>query len=213
MKYRASGIRNIIFDFGGVIIRIDHNSLEYSFRSLGIGHFRTLFAKTSQSQVFREFETGIVSPVQFRSILLQLLNLSLHESEFDKIWNSLIVGYDPAIIDLLKKVKQNYRTFILSNTNIIHYKYFTDLYKSEFNSTIDDLVVSASWSFITGMRKPDREIYEHLLESHALNPHETLFIDDTPANIETAGHIGLKTHLIKQDNELQYLFDRQGFLI
>ena len=52
----------------------------------------------------------------------------------------------------------------------------------EFFSLFDDFVVSARLHLI----KPGHEIYEHLTTAYGLDPERTLFIDDTPANIEGA---------------------------
>lgn len=55
-----------------------------------------------------------------------------------------------------------------------------------FFSLFDDFVVSARIHLV----KPGHEIYEYLTEQYGLDPHRTLFIDDSPANIEGALECG-----------------------
>jgi HAD superfamily hydrolase (TIGR01509 family) len=43
--------------------------------------------------------------------------------------------------------------------------------------------------------KPDRAIFEHLLQRFDLAPENSIFIDDHPPNIESAARLGFKTHL------------------
>ncbi len=54
-------IKNIIFDFGGVIINISHSEVENAFRNLGLQNFDELFNKAIQSDLFKKLETGKIS--------------------------------------------------------------------------------------------------------------------------------------------------------
>jgi len=56
---------------------------------------------------------------------------------------------------------------------------------------------------LMGMRKPDSEIFEFVLNTHQLNPSETLFIDDSPQHINTAKSLGIQTHLMLPDHDLR----------
>jgi putative hydrolase of the HAD superfamily len=58
------------------------------------------------------------------------------------------------------------------------------------------------------MRKPNPEIFEFVMRENNLLPNETLFIDDSPQHLKTADNLGLKTHLLTQDETLEsYLYD------
>ena len=48
-------------------------------------------------------------------------------------------------------------------------------------------------SYEMGMRKPDAEIFEFILDENKLEPSETLFVDDTKENIDTAAFLGIRT--------------------
>ena len=44
-----------------------------------------------------------------------------------------------------------------------------------------------------GLRKPSKEIFETVLKKENLNVAETVFVDDSMANIEAAKSVGLQT--------------------
>jgi putative hydrolase of the HAD superfamily len=47
-----------------------------------------------------------------------------------------------------------------------------------------------------GMRKPDLEVFKYVIKDSNLKPIETLFVDDSAENIESANKLGLKTLFI-----------------
>jgi putative hydrolase of the HAD superfamily len=75
----------------------------------------------------------------------------------------------------------------------VHYEAFQ---KIELNITgdshaLDDCFEKSYYSHDIGLRKPDREIFDFVLKDSNLAPGETLFIDDTWANVEAANAIGI----------------------
>jgi putative hydrolase of the HAD superfamily len=63
------------------------------------------------------------------------------------------------------------------------------------------------------MRKPDAEIFEMVMAKCALKPDETLFIDDTAANIEAAIAAGMPARLLAADEQIMDLFDSDFRLV
>ena len=110
-------IKNIIFDFGGVIININHQRVESAFKALGITNFETLFNQATQSKLFQQFEKGEMTAPQFRDSIRELTHLDISDDKLDEVWNQIIGEYPPERIDLLRHIKNNYRLFLLSNTN------------------------------------------------------------------------------------------------
>lgn len=77
-----------------------------------------------------------------------------------------------------------YGIYLLSNASSDLYKYFHRIPGSRY---FDGKVVSADWQLL----KPQHEIYETLFREYDLKPEECFFIDDVPANIEGARHVGM----------------------
>ena len=205
-------IRNIIFDFGGVIINIHHAEVEKAFKELGITDFDKLFNKATQTDIFKKLEIGAINPDLFRNALREIIGIKLQDKDLDKAWNQIIGNYPTHRIDLLKKLKNSYRLFLLSNTNIIHYDYYIQKFKTEFGFEFSSLFEKAYWSFKMGERKPDHSAFSYVLKDSNLIANETLFIDDSIQNIDAAKQMGFQTVHLNSDIDLTDLFHPVSFI-
>lgn len=208
----AQKIKNIIFDYGNVIFEIDFVRTQNALLQLGITDVQQFFAHKNHNEIFSDFETGSISPAQFRDkIRLAANNSSLTDEQIDSAWNSLLIGVpSPAVHDTLLKVKQKYRTFLLSNNNEIHYNWIVDYLKREYNVADNNhLFEKAYYSQQMFLRKPNVEIFEQVIKENNLIPEETLFIDDSPQHLVGAKQAGLNTLLMdKHPKDLeQFLAD------
>lgn len=205
-------IKNIIFDFGGVIINISHQCVEDAFKALGVNNFEDLFNQAAQSKLFQQFEKGEITAPHFRNSIKELTNIDVSDEKLDIAWNKIISDYPPVRIDLLNQIKYNYRLFLLSNTNIIHYDYYIPKFEREFGYSFESLFEKTYWSFKFGKRKPNLAAYNQLIEENQLLPEETLFIDDSIQNIIAAQNVGLKTIHLTNNLDITEIF-KNGKLI
>ncbi|MEQ7800565.1 HAD family phosphatase [Pedobacter sp. ASV1-7] len=199
-------IKNIIFDYGNVIFEIDFKKTQEALSQLGITNSTEFFAHKSHHNLFNDFETAAISPAQFREGIREAAgNNDLTDEAIDAAWNSLLIGVPPGIHDVLLRVKQKYRTFLLSNNNETHYNYIVDYLKKEFDMADNSsLFERAYYSQQMYLRKPNVEIFESVIKENGLSPAETLFIDDSPQHIEGAKLAGLNTLLMtKHPRELE----------
>ena len=204
-------IKNIIFDFGGVIINISHQRVENAFKELGVANFEVLFNQATQSNLFQQFEKGEITAPQFRDSIRELTHLNISDEILDKAWNQIIGEYPPERIDLLRHIKKNYRLFLLSNTNIIHFEFYIPKFESEFGFSFQSLFEQTYWSFKCGKRKPDQGSYNQLILENHLNPGEALFIDDSIQNIEAAQKVGLETVHLTNGVDITEIFTNGKF--
>ena len=191
-------IKNIIFDYGNVIFAIDFLKTQDALSQLGISNITEFFAHKGHNQLFDDFETGSISPAQFRDgIRKTASNPQLTDQQIDDAWNSLLLGVSGNNHEVLLEVKQQYRTFLLSNNNKIHYDWIMAYLQKDFGlNNYDDFFERAYFSQDTAMRKPNPAIFEMVLKENKLSPAETLFIDDSPQHIEGAKKAGLNTLLM-----------------
>lgn len=200
-------IKNIIFDFGGVIFNIDHGKVEKAFRKLGLDNFEELFNQATQSSIFRDFEVGALSPDEFRQGIREITGLQVTDDVLDWTWNEILCDYPPHRIDLLREIASNYRLFLLSNTNIIHYDHYITMFKDLFGYDFLSLFEDTFWSFKIGKRKPDPDPYLHIMDKCSLIPEETLFIDDSIQNITIARELNLQAFHLNNGMDVTELFD------
>jgi putative hydrolase of the HAD superfamily len=215
LKAQKSGnseVKNIIFDFGGVIINIDHQRVEQAFYDLGMTNFKEMFNKATQSELFQKLEIGKIKPDQFRRSIRELTGLQIDDEKFDETWNKIIGDYPPEHIELLKKLRSSYNLYLLSNTNQIHYDFYIGNFRHGFGFEFSELFDGLYWSFKIGKRKPDSVAYLHVIDHNNLAIKETLFIDDSIQNIEAANKLGLQTLFLKPGDEITNHFSG-GLLI
>ena len=194
----VKSIKNIIFDFGGVIIPIDPMAFAGGLINLGCNDVLGLHETLLKEDVYTRFEKGEMSPEGFRMMLRKGLSQSVSDEKLDQAWN-LIIGEIPSHrVKFLEGLKAKYRTFLLSNTNKIHYVHYQQQFCSTYGYTsLDGLFEKAYYSFQLKLYKPDPAIFEFVLNDKGLNPEETLFIDDFQVNIEAAKKLGLQViHLV-----------------
>jgi glucose-1-phosphatase len=149
------GIKNIIFDLGGVILNIDYQRTANAFKQLGCENFDELYSQQKQSGLFDEFETGNMSPQAFVNELLRVLPKGISPKRVIDAWNAMIIDLPQIRLQKLLEHKQNYRTFLLSNTNAIHEEAFTRLISAQHNiSSFNDYFERVYFSHRIGLRKP-----------------------------------------------------------
>jgi putative hydrolase of the HAD superfamily len=127
-------------------------------------------------------------------------NTTLSNDQIKDAWNALLLNFRNESINALPGLRNKYKLYVLSNTNEIHLQEFQKRFAIEMNlSSFDDLFDATYYSHRIGFRKPNADAFQFVLEKHQLIAEETLFIDDSINNIETAQQLGLQTiHLLPQ---------------
>ena len=204
----SAKIKNIIFDLGGVILDIDETIVYKELEKMGIST-----SELAQSKEFidimSKFDTGIYTAPTFRKKTKTLLGQEkMTDQRFDAIWNAMLLDIPRERIEAIEKVKKHYKIFLMSNSNVIHYDlYVRDLQLRFGYHEFDELFNKSYFSFAEHLEKPDPRFFELILDHEGLLPEETLFIDDTAANIEVAKSLGIKTYHIRRDELVRNLFE------
>jgi len=205
-------IQYIIFDLGAVVLNIDFSLTINAFKNIGIKDFDNIFTQARQDEFFDYFESGKLSPEQFRDKLRKLTDINLQDKAIDDAWNAMIIDFDKDNIDLLKKVKLNYFTCLLSNTNAIHEPVYNSLLLPYGINHISELFHKAYLSHKIGMRKPEERIFSYVINDSKLIPQKTLYIDDTDYYLPVAERFGINTLHFSKGMRLTDLFSKEGYL-
>jgi glucose-1-phosphatase len=185
-------IRNIIFDFGNVICNIDISITENRFVEMGFKVGDPDYPPSASKRLFEELEAGKLTPVQFRDSLRPFFAKPVSDQQIDDAWNALLLDIPQPRIDMLEKIRNNYRIFMLTNTNQIHYLQYVQTFRKQTGyGDFDGLFEKAYYSYRIGLQKPDPEIFRYVLSDSSLLPSETLFIDDTLMHVESARSLGI----------------------
>ena len=202
-------IKNIIFDFGDVFINLDKEATYRELYRLGVEEI-----SEKMIQVYYDYEKGLISTDDFVDYFHN--EFAIEKEDLVKAWNAILLDFPLERLDFLKELtaSNKYRLFLLSNTNDMHISWIQkdwgmDLY-NEFKNCFEQFYLSHEIQ----MRKPNTDIYEFVLEENNLVPSETIFIDDTLENTETAEKFGIKTWTINRVEEnIIHLLNREEFLV
>ena len=179
-------ITTIVFDIGGVLLDI-HPENTYQYISDSTDIEVDVVKNRFPWDAHNEYEKGNLTNKEwffaFRDSLPQ--PCCLKETDFWKAW-SLLLGNEKKTVDLLGVLSQSHSTWLLSNTNP---KHIQDEIEKKY--LFPCLVDGAIYSFDVRCRKPDKKIYDFLLESSQANPRECVFIDDLIENVNAARLIGM----------------------
>jgi putative hydrolase of the HAD superfamily len=191
-----SGIKNIIFDLGGVILNIDYQLTSNAFKEIGLKSFDDYYSQKTQTSIFNDLETGKINTAQFVSELISL-NPQMTEENILKAWNAMLLDLPISRIEILRNLSEKYRLFLLSNTNEIHIRAFNEIIEKQYGSNVlVPCFEKVYFSNEMGLRKPDEECFTLVLKENGLKASETLFIDDSIQHIVGAESCGIKTHFV-----------------
>ncbi len=178
-------IKNIIFDFGNVVIRWDTDALLKKY-SLDDATLKCLKEVIFESEEWLQMDSGLLNAKQAERIFQSKVPYPLKDqvSEIMCTWFEK-VEFHKDTCDLIRKWKKHgYKIYCLSNTNIQFYEYIK---KSDIGIYFDGFVISAAEKLM----KPDKEIFERLFEKFSLNASECFFIDDTKENVIAGRECGM----------------------
>jgi putative hydrolase of the HAD superfamily len=201
-------IKNIIFDWGGVITDLHFEATKNAFKKLGLSIFDESVPHDPNDQLFIPFETGKISPKDFRDRVRALASDPLSDEMIDNAWNAMLGDLPLERWQILEKAAANYRTFILSNTNAIHLPYYFGVINEKYGTYgYSHLFEKTYLSFELGLRKPNADIFKYVVEDAGIKPEETMFIDDFIENIDTASLLGFQTIHLKAPLALTDIFE------
>lgn len=201
-EFSPENYDTVIFDLGEVIIDLGPQAVEdrlFAASGKELDYKDLVFS----SLIMQRYETGRISESEFRQGVMELLSVSFTEEEFDEIWNLMLHHISMDRIKLMEQLKADYQVMILSNTNPIHERKFDAIVKElSGGRKLSDFVHHAHYSHVIGMRKPDEEIYMHVINKHQLKPERTLFLDDRLDNVEAAKATGIEAVQVKFPDQI-----------
>jgi glucose-1-phosphatase len=178
-KYSA-----IVFDLGKVLIPFDYSPAINELNQVegGLGDRFIEFYK-SNYHFHRDFERGNISENEFVSKMLEVVEHKIDAETFKKYYAD-IFSVEENVVSLLPILKNDYRLFLLSNTDSIHQKYGWQKY--EFLKYFDKLILSHEVHSV----KPEEKIYRAVEEASGFSSEEHFYIDDIQEYVDAAIKLG-----------------------
>ena len=195
-------IKTIIFDFGNVFINLDiEGAIKHTFNRFEID---TLSEELIAFNSF--YEQGLISTEEFIEFYAENFP-NISTEELIDIWNFMLKDFPKHRLEFIKKLKADskYKLILLSNTNKLHIDWIKNnvSFYNEFKNCFDAFYLSHE----INLRKPNRDIFDFVLNENKLNAKECLFIDDNEANCKTSKSLGIKTwHMNPKTEDVSNLF-------
>lgn len=201
-------IKNILFDFGGVIVNLNRQNAINRFKEIGFEDIENYLTDFRQKGIFLQYETGEIDRENFLKEFRKLGNNNATMEEIDSAWLAFLLDIPEYKYQLLKDLRKKYNVYMLSNTNPSVAGWAHSPAFSPEGDSVDKYFDKCYLSFELGCAKPDRKIFDLIIQDSGMIPEETLFFDDGPANIEIAKELGFQVYLTDQAEDLRKVFEQ-----
>ena len=184
-------IKNVIFDLGAVMFDWNPKSITENFTS-DVELQEHIQSQLYYHQDWMDFDCALITEKQTIERAIERLKLPLEETEilFKQTKESLTLI--TKTFDVLKTVKDNnLNAYCLSNISPELFQYLSE--RHDLFNLFDGIVTSGA----ENVGKPNKRIFEILLERYQLNTEECLFIDDSEANTNAAKILGINAITFK----------------
>lgn len=205
-KPELEGVKNLLFDLGGVIMDIRRENCVKALEQLEVSGIGEMLGVYCQQGAFLQLEEGKITPAEFRDYVRGKSARTLSDEEIDTAFDAFLVGIPVARLHALESLRNHYKIYVLSNTNAIMYNQGIRREFEKDGKHREDYFDGICTSFEEGVAKPDRRIFEAVVRKFGIRPEETLFFDDSQTNLDAASQLGFKTWLVAEGTEFMEAF-------
>ena len=201
-------IKNIVFDIGNVLAGY---SPKMEIEKLGTNIERVEYVNTLiiKEKNWTKYLNGLISLDELLTYYNKLnKEYKLEIEMLLKKENQKYIIYEiEKNTKLLKKLSKKCNIYILSNITKETYEYIMDKFSFKEN------IKGGVYSFEEHILKPDKKIFEILINKYNINPNESIYIDDKEKNIDTANKLGFTGIQCKLNDNLEDLLNEEGINI
>lgn len=205
-KPKLEGVKNLLFDLGGVIMDIRRENCVKALEQLEVSGIGEMLGVYCQQGAFLQLEEGKITPAEFRDYVRGKSARTLSDEEIDTAFDAFLVGIPVTRLHALESLRNHYKIYVLSNTNAIMYNQGIRREFEKDGKHREDYFDGICTSFEEGVAKPDRRIFEAVVRKFGIRPEETLFFDDSQTNLDAAAELGFKTWRVAEGTEFMEAF-------
>jgi len=195
----------LLFDLGRVVINVDFSKAVACWAGHAGCAPDDIVLRYEQDQVYQHHERGTIEDAAFFANLRKTLGITITDDQFLEGWNAIFAGEVEGIAPLLARAAKHLPLYAFSNTNRAHVAHFSTAY-AEVLSHFREIFLSSS----IGLRKPDAEAYDHVVQAIGVPAERIVFFDDLAANIEGARARGLQAVQVRSSADVAAALDALG---
>lgn len=201
-------INTLLFDFGDVFLNLDKEATTRELKKLRLNAFTA-----EMEQINNAYEKGELTSGEFVEYYQKWFPQASSKSLI-AAWNAILLDFPKHRIEFLENLaaSNNYQLLLLSNTNEIHIDWVKNniSYYERFKSCFKKFYLSHE----IGLRKPDPEIFEFVLNDNKLDAEYLFFIDDTQMHTDAAQKLGIQVwNLDPKTEDVTQLFHKHPQLL
>jgi glucose-1-phosphatase len=200
-------MKTVFFDFGNVIGFFDHMRAVNRLLRFTDVPAPALFDALYGSDLELAYERGDITTDEYIRRAIAVGRLTCSPEEFRACFED-IFWPNPAVCDLVPKLKPRYRVGLASNTNDAHFT----RYSAQFADTLRHFDTLCPSHFARS-RKPDGAYFEYCQQHAEAEPGECVFVDDLPENIDAAHAHGWKGVLYRPDTDIVAALGAVGVVV
>ncbi len=187
-----SDIKNLLFDLGGVIMDIDRMRCVRSFERLGMRNAADYLGDYGQKGPFEALEAGAIEPDEFHCRIKSIIGTDtpVTDGQIDRAFNAFLTGIPLRRLQALRRLRSSYGIYLLSNTNsVMWHSRIASAFRAE-GLEMSDYFDGTVTSFEAKALKPGADIFRYAERKLGIVPAQTVFLDDSEANVEAARSLG-----------------------
>ena len=202
------GIKNIIFDLGGVILNTDTDDTLDAFKKMVKPGIEINYEWEHLPRIIDSLETGKWNKRAFIRYMKPFMRENIDKRQIIDAWCAMLDNFPVKRIKALKELDSKYNLYLYSNTDVIHINAFEKDFLYRYGYPLSDLFLKVYYSSEIGFRKPGTEGFKLILEENKLKAEETVFIDDRKENCEAAESLGIKAISVPFQSGLEHAIDQ-----
>lgn len=201
-------IKNIVFDLGGVLLKLDRSACISAYNKIGYSGFDQVLSEYHQSGFFLDYEMGKISTEDFRMQIRKKCNSGISDKQIDDAMGEFLIGIPSYKLNYIATLKKKFKIYMLSNTNPVAMSFVYPMFGEE-NDAVYKYFDKLYLSYELKMAKPNQAVFNFLLNDLNIASSDTLFIDDADLNLESASALGFKTLLINENSDFINEIDKK----
>ena len=180
-------IKNIAFDFGGVVVALSLQGAIKAFEKIGVKDASQRLDAFHQTGVFEDLESGRITAEEFRIAMCQLTGRDVSMQDCFEAWHGYVDHLPQRNLDTILRLREKgYQVCLLSNTNPFMMMWAESPSFDGQGHPLSYYFDRLYLSYQCGVMKPAPSIFQMMLSGQNALPEETLFIDDSETNVKVA---------------------------
>lgn len=204
-------IENVVFDLGGVLVDLDIERCQASFRRLGMDAVAELINPYYPAEMLGRLEHGLISFHEMCDEMRQLAGTpAVTDEEIGRAYGDFLTGVPVAKMRQIEQLRRRgIHTYVLSNNNPSSMRFIREMFTAD-GKRMEDYFDRIYLSYEMRELKPSEAIFRKMIADSGMIPERTLYIDDGQKNVDAAQALGFAVYKPAPGEDFSHLLDSIG---